>query len=100
MPATTNRLPPIHPGEVLAEELGTLGLSARAFAAAIAVPPNRVAAILRGRRAITADTALRLGHYFGTSAKLWLNLQQSYDLKITEAERGEAIKAEVKRRAA
>jgi len=96
----TNRLPPIHPGEVLAEELESLSLSARALASAISVPPNRVAAILRGQRSVTADTALRLAHYFGTSATFWLNLQQSYDLKVTEKERGEAIRAEVKSRAA
>jgi addiction module HigA family antidote len=100
MPVPTNRLPPIHPGEVLAEELDALGLSARAFAAAIAVPPNRVTAILRGRRAVTADTALRFEHYFGTSAKFWLNLQQTYDLKVTEREHGKAIRAAVKARAA
>jgi addiction module HigA family antidote len=100
MKPPVNRLPPIHPGGVLADELGTLGLSARAFATALGVPANRIAAILRGRRGITADTALRLSHYFGTGAKFWLNLQQSYDLRTTELERGEAIKAEVKGRAA
>lgn len=100
MTSPVNRLPPIHPGEVLADELDALGLSARAFAEKLAVPANRIAAILRGRRAVTADTALRLSHYFGTSAKFWLNLQQSYDLRVTEIERGAAIRAEVKGRAA
>jgi len=95
-----NRMAPIHPGEILGEELGELGLSARAFADALGVPHNRIAAILRGQRAITADTALRLGHYFGTSAKFWLNLQQNFDLKVTERARGKQIRATVKRRAA
>ncbi len=100
MTAPLNRMPPIHPGEILADELGELGLSARAFADALGVPHNRIAAILRAQRAITADTALRLGQYFGTTAKFWLNLQQSYDLKVTERERGKRIRATVKRRAA
>ena len=100
MSVPVNRMPPIHPGEILAEELRELGLSARAFADALGVPHNRIAAILRGRRSITADTALRLGRYFGTTAKFWLNLQQSHDLKVTERERGRTIRATVKRRAA
>jgi addiction module HigA family antidote len=95
-----NAMPPIHPGEVLAEELAELGLSARAFADALGVPHNRIAAILRGQRAITADTALRLATYFGTSPNFWLNLQQAYELKQVEAERGDAIRAQVKRHAA
>jgi antitoxin HigA-1 len=100
MSVPVNRMPPIHPGEILAEELRELGLSARAFADALGVPHNRIAAILRGRRSITADTALRLGRYFGTTAKFWLTLQQSHDLKVTERERGRTIRATVKRRAA
>jgi addiction module HigA family antidote len=100
MSVPVNRMPPIHPGEILAEELRELGLSARAFADALGVPHNRIAAILRGRRSITADTALRLGRYFGTTAKFWLNLQQSHDLKVAERERGRTIRATVKRRAA
>lgn len=95
-----NRMLPIHPGEILAENLAEIGLSARAFATEIGVPHNRVAAILRGQRSVTADTALRLGRYFGTSAKFWLNLQQSYDLKIAEQTSGREIRATVKRRAA
>ena len=100
MPTPVNRMPPIHPGEILGEELRVLGLSARAFAGALGVPHNRVAAILRGDRAVTADTALRLSQYFGTTARFWLNLQQSYDLKIAEREFGKKIRTTVKRRAA
>lgn len=90
-----NRMPPVHPGEILAQELAELGLSANAFARALAVPANRVTAILKGSRRVTADTALRLSCYFGTSPELWLNLQQSYDLKIAEQQSGKAIRARV-----
>lgn len=100
MNAPINQMPPIHPGEILGDELHELDLSARAFATAIDVPHNRVAAILRGERSITADTAIRLGQYFGTTAKFWLNLQQTYDLKRVDLERGDAIRARVKQRAA
>lgn len=95
-----NRLPPIHPGEILGENLDEIGLSARAFAALVGVPHNRIAAILRGERAISADTAIRIGHYFGTGPKLWLNLQQSHDLKLVEIERGPEIRAAISPRAA
>jgi addiction module HigA family antidote len=84
-------LPPIHPGEILRDELDELALSANALARAIDVPTNRVTEILDGARGISADTALRLARYFGTSARLWMNLQTSYDLAIAEQERGEAI---------
>lgn len=96
MVISTDKMPPIHPGEFLREELDELGLSARAFADALGVPHNRIAAILRGQRAVTADTALRLAAYFGTSADVWMNLQQSYDLKQTELEHGREIRATVK----
>jgi len=77
-----NGLPPMHPGEFLREEfLLPLNLSANALARDLHVPPNRITAILKEQRGITADTALRLGRYFGTTAQLWLNLQTSYDLK-------------------
>lgn len=80
------RLPTITPGEVLAEEfLKPMGLSARALARAIGVPPNRVTAILSGERAITADTALRLAGHFGTSAEFWMNLQTSHDLEAARS---------------
>ena len=95
-----NRMPPVHPGEILAQELAELGLSANAFARALAVPANRVTAILKGSRRVTADTALRLSCYFGTSPEFWLNLQQSYDLKIAEQQSGKAIRARVRPRQA
>ncbi len=72
---------PIHPGEHLAEELEELGLSAAELARQIDVPVNRVTAILNGQRGVTADTALRLGHWFGTSAEYGLNLQKLYELR-------------------
>ena len=97
---TGNGLPPIHPGEILAGEMEALGLSARALGEALAVPPNRITTILKGERSISADTALRLARFFGTSAKLWLNLQQEYDLKRTEQETGEAIRKTVRPHAA
>ena len=95
-----NRMPPVHPGEILAQELAELGLSANAFARALAVPANRVTAILKGSRRVTADTALRHSCYFGNSAELWLNLQQSYDRKIAEQQSGKAIRARVRPRQA
>lgn len=82
---------PIHPGEHLAEELGELGMSAAELARQIEVPVNRVTAILNGQRSITADTALRLGHWFGTSAAFWMNLQQLYELRSAENAVGETI---------
>src|SRR3989442_1747685 len=96
----SNKLNPIHPGEILADELSELKLSANAFAHALKVPPNRITAILNKRRSITADTALRLSQYFGTSAEFWLNLQMMYDLKIVEKSIGKKIKAEVHRKKA
>jgi addiction module HigA family antidote len=72
---------PIHPGEHLAEELHELGLSAAAFSRQIGVPTNRITQILNSRRAITGDTALRLAHFFGTTAEFWLNLQSLYELR-------------------
>ena len=93
-------LPPIHPGEMLAEEMHELDISANAFARALGVPANRVTEILNGRRSISADTALRLSRYFGTSPKLWLNLQQSYDLAVAERENGKSIARTVKPHAA
>jgi addiction module HigA family antidote len=89
----------VHPGEVLKEELTDLGMSANAFAKALGVPTNRVTAILRGTRGVTADTALRLARYFGTSPRLWVNLQQSHDLKVAEGRSGKDIAAAVKPRA-
>lgn len=80
---TTDRLAPVHPGEVLAEEfLIPLGLSANALATKIGVPGNRVSLIVAGKRSVTGDTALRLAAAFGTTAEFWMNLQGQYDLEI------------------
>ena len=82
----------IHPGEHLAEELDALTMSAAELARRLKVPTNRVTEILNGQRAITGDTALRLAHFFGTSAEFWLNLQALYELRLAEAKAGKAIK--------
>ena len=79
---------PIHPGEILADELTELGISATELARQIKVPANRISQILSGKRTITADTALRLGRWFGTGPKIWLNLQQAYDLDVAALEMG------------
>jgi addiction module HigA family antidote len=83
----------IHPGEHLAEELQVLNMSAAELARQLDVPTNRITAIINGQRSITGDTALRLAHFFGTSAEFWLNLQTLYDLRIAEQEAGKAIKS-------
>jgi len=83
----------IHPGEHLAEQLETLGMSASALARQLGVPANRVTGILNGQRAITGDTALRLGHFFGTSPEFWLNLQATYDLRQAARRAGSSIRA-------
>ena len=83
----------IHPGEHLAEELEVLDISAAELARKIDVPTNRVTQILNGTRAITGDTALRLAHFFGTSAQFWLNLQSLYDLRLAQQKVGQSIKA-------
>lgn len=100
MRKSVNKMRPIHPGEILADELEALDLSARKFAAAIKVPTNRVTGILNGTRAITADTALRLSAYFGTSAEMWVDLQKDYELRTAEMAHGAAIRSAVKRRKA
>lgn len=82
--------PAIHPGEHLAEELEELDMSAAELARRLGVPTNRVTEILNGRRAITGDTALRLAHFFGTSAQFWLNLQSLYDLRIAQKKAGKS----------
>lgn len=82
----------IHPGEHLAEELEELGMSATELARQLKVPKNRITGILNGQRAITGDTALRLGHFFGTSPQFWLNLQGLYELRLAEQKAGKAIK--------
>jgi antitoxin HigA-1 len=82
----------IHPGEHLAEELEALGMSATELARQLKVPTSRITGILNGQRAITGDTALRLGHFFGTSPQFWLNLQSLYELRVAEQKAGKAIK--------
>jgi len=82
---------PIHPGEHLEEELRGFGVSAAELSRQIEVPVNRITAILNGRRSVTADTALRLGHWFGTSAEFWLNLQKLYELRLAQAKIGTTI---------
>ena len=79
--------PPIHPGEILADELAEIGIAPSALARQLKVPPNRLTQIVQGKRAITGDTALRLAHWFGTSPQCWLNLQSSYEIRIAERER-------------
>ena len=79
---------PIHPGEFLKDELDELGISAAELARRIHVPANRVSQILAGRRTISADTALRLGRWFGTGPQIWLNLQQAYELDLATQEIG------------
>ena len=83
----------VHPGEVLGEELDEIGITPTELARQIDVPPNRISQILRGKREITADTALRLGHWFGMSAQFWLNLQSRFDLVVAEERAGESIAA-------
>jgi antitoxin HigA-1 len=82
----------IHPGEHLTEQLEELGISAAALARQLQVPTNRVTEVLKGRRSITGDTALRLGHFFGTSPEFWMNLQKLYDLRLAESKCGKTIK--------
>ena len=83
-----NGMRPVHPGEVLRDELDELGLSANALSRALAVPVNRVTMILNGQRGVSADTALRLARYFGTTPQLWLNLQKTWELRQAEIAAG------------
>lgn len=93
----TNKMRPIHPGEILREEyLAPLGMSANALAMALHVPAPRINDVVRERRAVTPDTALRLARYFDTTAQFWLNLQSSFDLKQAENEAGGRIAEEVR----
>ena len=86
---------PVHPGRILKREMVARHLSANRLALALRVPSGRITSILNGKRAISADTALRLSHYFGNSAQFWLNLQTRYDLAVVEQEHGARIAAEV-----
>ena len=94
---TTTKLPPIHPGEILREDLADEGISINGLAQALRVPANRISLIVNGKRGITADTAARLARFFGTSAQYWLNLQNRYDLEMID---GAAIEREVLQKSA
>jgi addiction module HigA family antidote len=93
--AQRKKLPPIHPGELLGDELKEIGVSLNELGRALRVPMNRISAVVHGRRAITVDTALRLARYFGTSPQYWLNLQNAYDLEVAGQEVGSRIEREV-----
>jgi len=94
---TGQKLPPIHPGEILLEDyMEPLGLSAHRLAMNLHVPATRIAEIIHGRRAITADSAVRLGRYFKTTPRFWLNLQNAYDLELIEDETLARIQSEVR----
>lgn len=95
-----NQMSPTHPGEILREELEMRGISVHAMAMALHVPASRMAEIAAGRRAVTADTALRLARALGMSAEFWLNLQSAYDLRVAERVQGRAVAREVARIAA
>lgn len=90
---------PIHPGEILSDELTELQTSAAALARTLRVPTNRISQILKGQRAITADTALRLSKWMGTSPEFWLNLQNAYELRLAQHQLAEEIR-HIPRRAA
>jgi addiction module HigA family antidote len=91
---------PIHPGEILGDELEEIGLSSAELSRTLRVPPNRISQLVAGKRAITADTALRLARYFGTSADLWMNLQKTYELDLARKEAGEEINSIPRRKPA
>ena len=95
-----NGMRPVHPGEILREELNELGLSANAMAKALGVPANRVTTILKGQRGVTADTALRLSLFFGTTPHVWLNLKKPHELRLAEDESGTNIVKSMKHWAA
>ena len=99
--SSRNAMRPVHPGEILREELNALEMSAKAFSEALDVPGNRITMILKGQRSITADTALRLSRYLGTTAEFWLNLQKTYELREAQLLAGEQItKSVIPRKAA
>jgi len=95
-----NGMRPVHPGEVLRDEIEVLDMSANALAQELGVPPNRITAILNGQRGVTADTALRLSRYLGTTPEFWLNLQKTYELRIAEIDAGDSIAKQIKPRSA
>ncbi len=95
---TTDKLPPVHPGEILKETLGDLGISMNRLAKEIHVPANRISSIVAGQRAITGETAFRLARYFGTTPEYWLNMQARYDLETARDDWEERVKSEVRPR--
>ena len=95
MPSTRKRLPLIPPGEILREDLRDMGISLNHLSRDLRVPMNRISAIVNGKRSITADTAMRLARYFGTSAQYWMNLQSAYDLQKAERQLAVRIEREV-----
>ena len=101
MISKSKRLDPIHPGEILREEfLKPMGVSINRLSRDLAVPPGRISAIVNGKRSITADTALRLGKYFGVSPEIWMGLQSVYDLRVAQRTIGAEVDRRVQRRAA
>jgi addiction module HigA family antidote len=99
--ATKDRLPPIHPREILREEfLSPLGMSAHQLAMALRVPATRISDIVNEKRGITADTALRLSRYFGTTSRFWMNMQASWELEVAEDQVGENVRRDVLPRSA
>ena len=90
------RLRPVHPGRTLAGEIAARTISANALALALRVPANRITEIINGKRGVSAETALRLGRYFGTGAQFWMNLQSGYDLAIAQRDFGAKVEEEVK----
>ena len=93
-----NEMRPVHPGEILRDELDSLKMSAKALSETLDVPGNRITMILKGQRGITADTALRLSRYLGTSPEFWLNLQKSYELREAQVKAGRQIAESIKPR--
>lgn len=101
MSAKSKRLEPLHPGEILFEDfMKPMGISINRLSRDIVVPPGRISAIVNGKRGITADTALRLGKYFGVSPQTWMGLQAEYDLRIAQRTIGEEVSRRVQRHAA
>lgn len=96
--AVSNGMRPVHPGEILREELQELDMPASALATALCVSPSRITEVLNEQSGITADTALRLARYFGTTPQLWLNLQMSFELRVAEIETGREIEEAVQPR--
>ena len=89
---------PVHPGEILSDELEELGMSANSLAKSLAVPTNRITAIMNGQRGVTADTALRLARYFGTTPQFWLNLQNAFELRVAETTSAKDVAKQVQPR--